>query len=193
MEVGGLSRLVVAYLRGVPRVKELIDGTLAALGAPGKPEVLVSTLGRTAGRNLEALYVAELMIDQVGELIARVKGGDATFYEPYEIKDGVGMGMWEAPRGALLHATDIKDGKIDNYQCIVPSTWNISPRDANGVRGPMEQALIGVPVEDVEKPLNALRTVHSFDPCVACAVHVVEPKTGRSCEVLHMPNGRAVM
>lgn len=193
MEVGGLSRLVVAYLRGVPRVKELIDGTLTALGAPGKPEVLISTLGRTAGRNLEALYVAELMIDQVTELIERVKGGDAMFHEPYEIKDGVGLGMWEAPRGALLHATDIKGGKIDNYQCIVPSTWNISPRDGNGVRGPMEEALIGVPVEDVEKPLNALRTVHSFDPCVACAVHIIEPKTGKSCEVLHTPNGRTVM
>lgn len=193
MEVGGLSRLIVAYLRGVPRVKELIDGTLEALGAAGKPDVLVSTLGRTAGRNLEALYVAELMVDQVAELIERIKGGDAKLYEPYEIKDGVGVGMWEAPRGALLHATDIKGGKIDNYQCIVPSTWNISPRDGEGVRGPMEEALIGVPVDDVEKPLNALRTVHSFDPCVACAVHVVEPKSGKECEVLYSPHGRGVM
>jgi hydrogenase large subunit len=193
MEVGGLSRLIVAYLRGVPRVKTLIDGTLKALGAEGKPDVLISTLGRTAGRNLEALYVAELMVDQVTELIERIKGGDAKLYEPYEIKDGVGTGMWEAPRGALLHATDIKGGKIDNYQCIVPSTWNISPRDGNGVRGPMEEALVGVPVDDVEKPLNALRTVHSFDPCVACAVHVVESKTGKECEVLYTPHGRGVM
>lgn len=189
MEVGGLSRLIVAYLRGVPRVVELIDGALEALGVPGQPEVLVSTLGRVAGRNLEALYVAELMIDQVNELIENIKGGDSKFFEPYDMVDGKGTGLWEAPRGALLHHTDIKSGKIDHYQIVVPSTWNISPRDANGVRGPMEEALVGVPVEDVEKPLHALRTVHSFDPCVACAVHVVEPKTGKACTVLSSPMG----
>lgn len=189
MEVGGLSRLVVAYLRGVPRVKELIDSTLEKLGAPGKPEVLVSTLGRTAGRNLEALYVAELMVQQTLELIERIKGGDAKLYEPYEIVDGAGMGMWEAPRGALLHATDIQGGKIANYQCIVPSTWNISPRDGKGVRGPMEEALIGVPVEDVEKPILALRTVHSFDPCIACGVHVVDVKTGKESMFSTSPMG----
>lgn len=193
MEVGGLSRMLVAYLRGVPRVKELVDRALGALGVAGKPEVLISTLGRAAARNLETLYVAELMVEQVTELIERIKSGDAALHEPYEIKDGVGVGMWEAPRGALLHATDIKNGKIDNYQCIVPSTWNVSPRDGEGIRGPMEEALIGVPVDDVEKPLNALRTVHSFAPCIACAVHVAEPKTGKSATALHTPYGRGVM
>ncbi|MDI6691934.1 MAG: nickel-dependent hydrogenase large subunit [Anaerosomatales bacterium] len=193
MEVGGLSRLIVAYLRGVPRVKELIDGTLKKLGAPGKPEVLVSTLGRTAGRNLEALYVAELMVAQATELIERIKAGDAELYTPYEVKDGAGMGMWEAPRGALLHATNIKDGKIANYQCIVPSTWNISPRDGKGVRGPMEEALIGVPVEDLKKPILALRTVHSFDPCIACGVHVIDAKSGERFETVVTPHGMGVM
>ncbi len=162
----------------MPRVKELIDSTLEALGAAGKPEVLISTLGRTAGRNLEALYVGELLIDQVNELIANIKGGDSKFFQAYDDTEGAGVGMWEAPRGALLHATNVKNHKIQNYQCIVPSTWNISPRDGNGVRGPMEEALVGVPCTNLEQPLEALRTVHSFDPCVACAVHVTSVKTG---------------
>ena len=98
--------------------------------------------------------------------------------------------MWEAPRGALLHYTNIKGNKIDNYQLVVPSTWNISPRDAKDVPGPIEQALIGCPVEDIDKPLHALRTVHSFDPCIACAVHIVEPKTGKSFQVVTTPYGR---
>ncbi len=194
IEVGGLARLMVAYTRGVPRIKELIDSTLAALSkAAGKPipaSALVSTLGRTAGRNLEALYVSELMLDYMGQLIANVKGGDSSFYEPLNSTDGEGVGMWEAPRGALLHYTNVKGNKIENYQCVVPSTWNISPRDDNDVRGPMEQALIGCPVESVEKPLHALRTAHSFDPCVACAVHVFEPKTGKSFRTVTSPVGR---
>lgn len=188
MEVGGLARLIVAYLRGVPRVVELIDSTLEKLGAAGKPEVLLSTLGRTAGRNLEALLVSELAIEWVTELIELIKGGGAEFFKPIEKEEGKGLGMWEAPRGALLHAINVKGGLIDNYQCIVPSTWNVSPR-VGGVRGPMEEALVGVPVEDLKQPLNALRTVHSFDPCIACAVHVMEPKKGKECTVYTNPLG----
>lgn len=194
IEMGGLARLMVAYTRGVPRVKELIDSTLGALstaaGTKLGPDVLVSTLGRVAGRNLEALYVSELMMGYVNELIANIKGGDSSFYEPLNSEDGEGTGMWEAPRGALLHYTNVAGNKIQNYQAIVPSTWNISPRDDNDVRGPMEQALIGCPVESVEKPLHALRTVHSFDPCVACAVHVSEPRTGKSFRTITSPVGR---
>ncbi len=193
IEMGGLSRILVAYTRGVPRIKALVDTTLAALGTPGKPvpvSALVSTLGRVAGRNLEALYVSELMITYMNELIANIKGGDSKFYEPLNSEDGEGTGMWEAPRGALLHYTNVKGNKIENYQAIVPSTWNVSPRDDNDVRGPMEAALIGCPVESIEKPLHALRTVHSFDPCIACAVHVSEPKTGKSFKVMTSPLGR---
>lgn len=193
VEMGGLARLVVAYMRGVPRIKELIDSTLLTLGGGTTPlpiTALISTLGRTAGRNLEALYVSELMLTYMGELIANIKGGDTKFYEPLNGTDGEGTGMWEAPRGALLHYTNVKGNKIENYQAIVPSTWNISPRDDNGVRGPMEEALIGCPVESIEKPLHALRTVHSFDPCVACAVHLSEPKTGKSFKVVTSPFGR---
>jgi hydrogenase large subunit len=194
IEVGGLARLLVAYTRGVPRIKELIDSTLAALstaaGTTLTPAALVSTLGRTAGRNLEALYVSELMLTYMNELIANIKGGDANYYEPLNSTDGEGTGMWEAPRGALLHYTNVAGNKIQNYQAIVPSTWNISPRDDNDVRGPMEEALIGCPVESMDMPLHALRTVHSFDPCVACAVHVTEPKTGKHFQVMTSPLGR---
>jgi hydrogenase large subunit len=179
MEVGGLSRVLIAYLSGVTEIKALVDGTLEKLGAAGKPEVLVSTLGRTAARPLETLYVANTMIAQVDELIANIKGGDNAFFQPYDDAEGQGVGMWEAPRGALLHMTNVKGHKIQNYQCIVPSTWNVSPRDANSnVRGPMEEALVGNPCNDLKQPLEALRTVHSFDPCIACAVHVIDAKKG---------------
>ena len=189
MEVGGLARMLVAYLKGVPRVKRLIDDTLTALGAADQLDILISTLGRTASRNLEAVYVAEKMLDWIGELIANLEDGETQVFEGHEIADGDGMGAWEAPRGALLHYVDVKGGEIDRYQCVVPSTWNASPRDPDGVPGAMEEALIGCPVEDVERPLHALRTVHSFDPCIACGVHLVEPKTGRGARVVTSPWG----
>ena len=97
--------------------------------------------------------------------------------------------MWEAPRGALYHYMKIKDDIIKKYQIIIPSTWNISPRDESGTQGPMETALLGVPVEDLDKPIHALRAVHSFDPCVACAVHITEPKTGREFSTVTNPWG----
>jgi len=179
MEVGGLSRVLVAYLRGVTDVKDLVDTALTKLGAPGKPEVLISTLGRTAARPLETLYVANTAIAQVNELIASLKGGDAKFFQPYDDAEGAGVAMWEAPRGALLHATNVSGHKIQNYQCIVPSTWNASPRDPNSnSRGPMEEALVGCPCTDLKQPLEVLRTAHSFDPCIACAVHVMDAKEG---------------
>jgi [NiFe] hydrogenase large subunit len=164
MEVGPLSRMLVAYLDGVPQVKELIDTTLAALGVAGKPEILVSLLGRIAARNLETLYVADEMGKWIMELVAAVKGGEAKFFTESTATDGEGAGLWEAPRGALGHFISVKGGKIANYQAVTPSTWDLSPRDAAGVRGPMEEALIGCPIADVEKPLEALRIVHSFDP-----------------------------
>jgi hydrogenase large subunit len=192
-EAGGLSRLLVAYNRGNEFVKENIDALLAYLSKKaGKTlgvEALGSTLGRTAARNIETLYVAEKMIEWVSELVEAIRSGDtATFVEPVQ-RDGEGAGMWEAPRGALYHYEKITNNKIDKYQIIIPSTWNISPRDASGVRGPMEEALVGVPVEDLKKPIHALRTVHSFDPCVACAVHISEPATGKTFSTVTSPWG----
>jgi [NiFe] hydrogenase large subunit len=112
----------------------------------------------------------------VMELVETLKGGDTKTYEPYEMpKSGMGFGLNDVPRGALGHWIRIEDGKIGNYQYVVPSTWNLCGRDAQGQLSPVEEALIGTPVADPKQPLEVLRTVHSFDPCIACAVHVIDP------------------
>lgn len=164
MEVGPLARMVVGYVRGVEPVKNIVDSTLTALGAAGKPEVLVSLLGRVAARNLEAAVVADWALEWVGEVIAAIKAGPVEFFKPVENETGKGAGLWEAPRGALGHWMNVDGGVIANYQVCTPSTWDLSPRDGEGVRGPMEEALIGVPVIDVERPIEAARIARSFDP-----------------------------
>ena len=190
LETGGFARLLVAYKRNVPFVVEHIDSMLVALGAQkGDLSALQNTLGRTGARQIETLYVATLMKEWVNELCEAVQGGDSSYFESPSRIDGEGTGFWEAPRGDLYHSEKVKDGKITDYQIIIPSTWNLAPHDPDGNYGPMEQALIGVPVADIEKPINALRTVHSFDPCTACAVHIVEPKTGKSFETVTSPWG----
>ncbi|MGI6221145.1 MAG: nickel-dependent hydrogenase large subunit [Coriobacteriales bacterium] len=190
-EAGPLARMLVAYLRDVPRIKELVDGALSALGSPGQLSLLHSTLGRVVARNLETLYVAERLVEWIEELIAAVSEGDSSFFTEPVSTTGEGCGMWEAPRGALYHFMRIVDNRIQDYQVIVPTTWNIAPRDADGIPGPMETALEGVPVDDPEKPIDALRTVHSFDPCVSCSVHVSEPATGKRFEAVTHPWGVA--
>lgn len=167
MEAGPLSRMMVAYLtpgEATEPVRKIIDSTLAKLGAAGKPEVLVSLLGRVAARNLETALIADWAIEHVLELIAALKGGDAEFFKKAEKKDGEGAGMWEAPRGALHHWIKVKNGRIENYNIITPSTWNMAGRDEDGVRGPLEEALIGVPIADPERPIEAARIGRSFDP-----------------------------
>ncbi|WP_294438835.1 nickel-dependent hydrogenase large subunit [uncultured Slackia sp.] len=190
LETGGFARLLVAYKRGVPFIVEQIDGLLEALGAqPGDLSALQNTLGRTGSRQIETLYIAGLMKEWVTELCEAIQSGDSTYFTGAEQITGEGTGFWEAPRGALYHSEKVKDGKITDYQIIIPSTWNLAPHDPEGNYGPLEQALIGVPVADIEKPINALRTVHSFDPCTACAVHIVEPKTGKKFETVTSPWG----
>jgi len=164
MEVGPLARMVVAYLSGVKPVQQVVDLALGKLNAAGKPQALLSLLGRVAARNLEAKVIADQMEGWVGELIAAIKGGDSSYFTDERKDAGSGAGLWEAPRGALGHWATIENGKIANYQVVTPSTWDLSPRDADGKRGPMEQALVGTPIADPEKPLEALRIVHSFDP-----------------------------
>jgi [NiFe] hydrogenase large subunit len=165
MEVGPLSRMLIAYLSGNEKAKKLIDNTLAALGVPGKPEVLLSTLGRVAARALECKLIADTMIDWTMELIENFKNGNTDLYADNIVPEsGSGIGLWEAPRGALAHWNTIEDGMLKNYQVISPSTWNFSPKDDNGIRGPVEEALIGTPVVDPEKPIEVLRVVHSYDP-----------------------------
>lgn len=187
MEAGPFSRVLAAYLRGNSFIKTTLDGLMADLGLSlGQ---LQSTLGRVAARQVESLYIAEKMVEWVDELIAAVKEGDSEYFRAPETITGSGTGFWEAPRGALYHTEHVDNGKITDYQIIIPTTWNIAPRNKDGVRGPMEQALIGTPVSNVEMPINALRTVHSFDPCTACAVHVSEPKTGKHFETVTSPWG----
>ncbi|MCC7382880.1 MAG: nickel-dependent hydrogenase large subunit [Deltaproteobacteria bacterium] len=178
MEVGPLARMLVAYGRGNERVKALVGHVLGKLGAG--PEALFSTLGRIAARAVEALVLVEKLDGWVDQLAANMGNGDLRIHdnskwEPSSWpKECMGAGFHEAPRGALGHWVHIKDGVIVNYQCIVPSTWNAGPRDAKGTRGPYEEALIGTPVANAEQPVEILRTIHSFDPCMACGVHVVD-------------------
>ena len=185
-----MARIFAAYQRKVPFIVENVDKLLVALGAkPGDLTAFQSTLGRTAIRQVETLYVAGLMKEWVAELAEALASGDSEYFRAPKTITGEGTGFWEAPRGALYHSEKVKDGKIEGYQIIIPSTWNLAPINGAGDHGPLEQALIGVPVEDIEMPINALRTVHSFDPCTACAVHVSEPATGKHFETVTSPWG----
>ncbi len=190
MEAGGLSRVLAAYVRGNEFIKTHVDDLLVALGAqPGQVDVLLNTLGRTAARQVETLYISELMVMWTQELMEALAGGDSEYFREPAHTTGEGTGFWEAPRGALYHSEKITNNNVDGYQIIIPSTWHLAPKNAEGVHGPMEQALIGVPVGDLDMPINALRTVHSFDPCTACAVHITEPKTGKTFKTVTSPWG----
>ncbi|NTU41905.1 MAG: nickel-dependent hydrogenase large subunit [Nitrospirales bacterium] len=187
MEVGPLSRMLVAYASGHKRVKAVVDSVLQKLGVGA--EALFSTLGRVAARGIETLVVAEMLNPWIDELAVNIGRGDYKVHngEKWDPstwpKEAQGYGWHEAPRGALGHWIVIKDGKIANYQCVVPSTWNGSPRDAKGQRGAYESSLIGTPVADPTKPVEILRTVHSFDPCMSCAVHLVDA-TGKELNMI---------
>ena len=180
MEVGPLARMLVSYASGHERVKTLVDGALKALGVG--PEVLFSTLGRVAARGIETQLLAEKMETWVDGLATNMESGELRIHDNSKWDpsswpgEATGAGFHEAPRGALGHWVSIRNGAIDNYQCVVPSTWNAGPRDAKGQRGPYEEALIGTPVADPARPIEILRTVHSFDPCMACGVHVLDPQ-----------------
>ena len=181
MEVGPLSRMVLGYLqpKQFPVIKDSIDGVLKKLNLP--VTALFSTLGRTAARGIEAQYCADLQVQQFDKLMANLKAGDdATAnvekWEPSTWpKEAKGVGFAEAPRGALGHWIKIKDTRIDNYQCVVPTTWNGSPRDPKGQIGAFEAALMNTPMAKADQPLEILRTLHSFDPCLACSTHVMSP------------------
>jgi Ni,Fe-hydrogenase I large subunit len=178
MEVGPLSRMLVAYGSGHKRVQELVGTVLKSLGVG--PEALFSTLGRIAARCVETVLLTEKIDSWVDALAANMEKGDLRIHDTGKWdpsswpKEAYGAGFHEAPRGALGHWVHIKDGVIANYQCIVPSTWNAGPRDGSEKRGPYEAALLKTPVADPKQPLEILRTVHSFDPCMACGVHVVD-------------------
>ena len=180
MEVGPLARLLVAFASGRTDVQDLVKDTLGKLGV-GVP-ALFSTLGRTAARGLDAALAMKWLKEYYDLLMVQVKINEVStfngeFWEPKSWpKDAEGVGLTEAPRGALAHWIKIHNGAIENYQLVVPTTWNGSPRDAKGQRSSFEQALIGTPVAKIDEPVEILRTIHSFDPCLACAVHLYDPQ-----------------
>lgn len=157
-EVGPLARMVVTYANGEPTVQKLVNDTLAHFGAG--PEALFSVLGRHAARALECKFVA----DKMPEWLLEVKPGEPVCAEWETPTDGDGMGLWEAPRGAVGHWISIKDKKIANYQCVNPTNWNASPRDDKDQPGPIEQALVDTKVKDESNPFEVVRVVRSFDP-----------------------------
>lgn len=178
MEVGPLARLLVGYGRGNKEIQEAVNGALAHLNVP--VDALFSTLGRTAARGIETQLVANWTMEFYATLMNNIKNGDERManmdnWDPSSWpKEAKGVGFSEAPRGALAHWIKIKDGKTENYQQVVPTTWNASPRDAKGQRSAYESTLIGTPIANPELPLEIIRTIHSFDPCLACAVHLYD-------------------
>ncbi len=179
MEVGPLARVLMLYAHGHEPTKELADKSLAQLGLP--LEALFSTMGRTAARTLNARSWRTPCRSGMTPSWRTSKAGDVrtfneTLWEPSSWPQHArGVGFVEAPRGRLAHWVNIDGGKISNYQAVVPTTWNAGPRDATGAEGAYEAALKGTQVHDPKQPLEILRTIHSFDPCLACAVHVVDP------------------
>lgn len=207
MEVGPLPRYILGYAHALQgntysqRVKEQVDVSIAAINsaipkALGLPEtqftpqkMLPSTIGRTLARALESQYCSELMLEDYKELIANIKSGDTSTaniekWDPSSWpKEAKGVGVVAAPRGALGHWIRIKDGRIENYQCVVPTTWNGSPRDAKNQIGAFEASLLNTPMVNPEQPVEILRTLHSFDPCLACSTHVMSPSGQELVEI----------
>ncbi|TCN27583.1 nickel-dependent hydrogenase large subunit [Sinorhizobium americanum] len=179
MEVGPLARWVLGYAQNKAEFKEPVDKVLKDLGLP--LSALFSTFGRTAARALESTWAGHQMRHFQNKLIASVRTGDSYTANVDKWKPETwprmvkGVGFTEAPRGALAHWIKIKEGRIDNYQCVVPTTWNGSPRDPAGNIGAFEAALLDMPMSDPAQPLEILRTIHSFDPCLACSTHIMSP------------------
>ena len=179
METGPLARLVLGYHKRMPQYREPADAFLKELHLPF--DAFFSTLGRHAARALECGFTARLMVKYTDDLIANIKAGDeaAANMEKWDPKtwpeSARGVGLCEAPRGALAHYCVIEKGRIANWQAVVPTTWNASPRDSAGQHGAYESSLLGTRLADPKRPLEIIRTIHSFDPCLACATHVFSP------------------
>lgn len=180
MEVGPLSRMLVGFASGKTEFQDIVKDTLGKLNAP--VDALFSTLGRTAARAMETVLVCDWADEFYNSLMNNIKNGDERMAntekwdpETWPV-EASGVGMTEAPRGALAHWITIGEGITKNYQLVVPSTWNSSPRDPMGQRSSYESSLIGTPVHDADQPLEIIRTIHSFDPCMACAVHLYDEK-----------------
>jgi hydrogenase large subunit len=180
MQVGPLAQVLVGFLTGHELTVKWVKAAQAAVKAIHKidlqPQHLHSTLGRHAARAIRACMMTELAQKHWKLLVENIGKGDVEIFRPFEFPKGEirGVGFHEAPRGILSHWTVIQDGRIKNYQCVVPSTWNAGPRDGKDQPGPYEASLVGNPIADPQLPLEALRTIHSFDPCLACAIHTTD-------------------
>ncbi len=181
MEVGPLARVLVGYGLGQA---EFVNPVQRFLSDTGLSEVnLLSTLGRTAARGIETAIIGDAMVEWLNELENNLSSGNNQIYRQYTMGTSSGTGFLEAPRGALGHWIHIQDSSIDNYQMVVPTTWNLGPRCADGIPGPLEQALVGTPVADPANPVEVIRVIHSFDPCIACGVHVIDTSADKTYSV----------
>jgi len=180
MQTGPLATVLVGYASGHAKTRKWTDTALnriaAVNGLKVTPDDLQSTMGRYLGRAIRSSILSDLALEHLQLLTTNILNGDDTTYNAPKFPTGeiMGMGMHEAPRGSLSHWVVIEKGAFTNYQAVVPTTWNASPRDEKGVPGPYESSLIGTPVVEAEKPLEVLRTVHSFDPCMACSCHTLD-------------------
>ncbi|MCL4724448.1 MAG: nickel-dependent hydrogenase large subunit, partial [Rhodocyclaceae bacterium] len=188
-QVGPLSRVLCMLAAGHEPTKKYATATLDTVSALAKAKVgldaMHSTIGRHAARAIDTAVQVDLLAEQWQLLVNNIAKGDvATFNKPNFPKGEImGQGFHEAPRGVLSHWVLIDDGKIKNYQCVVPSTWNACPRNEKDEPGPYEASIADNPIADPERPLEVLRTVHSFDPCIACAIHVTDTENGSAISV----------
>jgi [NiFe] hydrogenase large subunit len=181
MEVGPLARVLVGYGRDRPEFVNPVQRFLADTGLSEAD--LLSTLGRTAARGIETAIIGDAMENWLDMLQDNLNLGNNQIYQNYNMQTSSGTGFLEAPRGALGHWIHIQNSSIDSYQMVVPTTWNLGPRCAQGIPGPLEQALVGVPVADPASPVEVIRVIHSFDPCIACGVHVIDSQTPQMLHV----------
>ena len=189
MQVGPLAQVLIGFVQGDELTTTYATHVLSEIsklaGAQVGPEALHSTLGRHAARAIRCAMMSDLALKHWDLLVDNIGKGDYEIFNKPTFPKGEiqGFGFHEAPRGALSHWIVIQDGVIKNYQCVVPSTWNAGPRDDKGKAGPYEASLVGNPIADPEKPLEVLRTIHSFDPCIACAVHMLDPEGNEKVKV----------
>lgn len=177
METGPLARRAIAYARKEKETRTMLDDFFEASGM--KPNQLFSTMGRTVCRVVETTMLTRRMEGWIDDTEKRIKSGDDKIYKKWKMRDTAkGVGTCCVTRGGLSHWIRIKNKKIENFQLVVPSTWNLGPRCAKGKLSPAEQSLIGCPCPDPDRPVEILRTIHSFDPCIACSVHLVDNRKG---------------
>lgn len=187
METGPLARMIIGYAAGKEEIVNIVDDTLKKLNLP--LSALQSALGRTVARGLETVLIANWLRNDMDELLKNIKNGDQVTFDRTKWDPSTwpakaqGVGWAEAPRGALGHWIDIENGKTKNYQAVVPSTWNASPRDQHNILGAYEAALKGAKLLKKEQPLEIMRIIHSFDPCLACAVHLTDLQTKNTTEI----------